>query len=190
MIRARRMYKYMGLLPATLITAPAFAGVPSLPLVTYGPLAPSAVPTIGGSLLLILAALMVAVVFRLHKAGNRSAAMLAGTLLAGALASGGAGLKMVADAHAVAGRKNLSDPSGGAVELTVGGNCLINTSGITQQIQSIETFDNSYTIRDPEGGSTCHDLVTEGAYREFCSDGPSTTLENNDGCFIYVLDER
>ena len=115
----RSFYRSLGLFVGASLALPAFAGSPpSLPVITYGPTPP--VPALGGSLLMILAVLMVLVVYRLHKAQGRSAAMLTGALLLGALSSAGVGLKLVTDAHALLQTVNLDNSEGGTKELGVG----------------------------------------------------------------------
>ena len=184
MAKVRDISSYISLLLVASFTMPAFAGDP-LPVVTYQPLS-SAVPTIGSGLLVILAALMVVLVYRFHKVGKNTAAMLAATFLLGALVSGGAGFKMVSDAMAVANRVELTQPSGSSVILSLGGNCLINTSGTAQQIKSISNLGGVYFIKRT-GGSTCDSQVTEGTYLDYCSVSPPTTLSPNDGCFIKIV---
>jgi len=106
-------------------------------ILAYGPLA-NAVPTVGGTLLIVLSVLLMFVAFRLLKHRTQSGTQLFVAVLAvGALATGAGGVKLVADAYAAAATE-MTNPNGGVLTLPPGVSLVSNATDVRQHILSIQ----------------------------------------------------
>jgi hypothetical protein len=177
----------------------AVAGTVPGGTITYGPLSATAVPTMSGFALILLAALMLVVVARVLKSRqlNGTQFMLA-ALVTGAIASGASGIKLVSGAYAVvmANPVSLSNPAGGTANLGLGLNCVNNLTGVAQQIVNIQKEDIMIIANNggmanvgapptecPEiGGNTNSGLVPVPE----CSDDPRTVLQPDGTCAVFV----
>jgi len=172
----------------------ALAGVPLGGTITYRPLSATAVPTMSGFALILLAALMLVVVARVLKSRqlNGTQFMLA-ALVTGAIASGASGIKLVSEANALALQSvTLTDPAGDTLSLDFGLNCVTNKTGITQQILDIQinTPPPANSGGFTNGGFQCpEDNGPNGGSPvqvSACSDSPPTILPHNATCAVEV----
>jgi hypothetical protein len=106
--------RYLG--AGSLVMAPAWswAGLESPGTITFEPLNASSIPTLGGTMMILLAALLAFIAFRSVRAsGGRGSAgvLLVGALAAGSLASGVGGFNLLRDAIA-SGATGIITPTG------------------------------------------------------------------------------
>ena len=90
----------------------------AMPTLNYGPFSASAVPTLSGTMLIILSLLLMTVAFRLKKKNRQATSKFFISLIGvAALISGTNGIKLVSDATAFAPTPDivLSNQSGGSV---------------------------------------------------------------------------
>jgi hypothetical protein len=167
----------------------AWAGVLAPPgSITHGPLTATAVPTMSGFALVLLAALMLLVVARVVKSrqldGTR---FMLVALVTGAIASGVSGIKLVSEAYALPAFTpvSLSDPAGGTLPLSPGENCVTNNTGIAQQILDIEFSGFIGNNGGNVGGPTLDCGEAAGEVPE-CSDTPPTVLQPGATCGVEV----
>lgn len=192
----RSVYRSRVIIGLAALTAgnAAWAGTPS-GSITHGPLSATAVPTMSGFALILLAALMLVVVARVIKSRQLSGAqfMLA-ALITGAIASGASGIKLVSEAYArpAFNSVSLSDPAGGTLPLDPGENCVSNNTGIAQQILDIQVSGliannggeanvGAPSFECPEAGVVNAGLVPVPE----CSDSPSTVLQPAATCAVF-----
>lgn len=171
----------------------AWAGAPIGGAITHGPLSATAVPTMGGFALILLAALMLVVVARMIKSRQLNGAqfMLA-ALVTGAIASGASGIKLVSEAHALRlpNPVLLNDPAGGTLTLFQDLNCVTNQTGVAQQILDIQinvpVANNGGQAN--VGAPTCPDgpITNGGSFVAVpeCSDNPPTVLQPDGTCAV------
>ncbi len=177
----------------------ASAGVPGS--ITYGPLSATAVPTLGGFALILLAVLMLLVVARLlrDRQLNGTQFMLA-ALVTGAIASGASGIKLVSEAYAdwVPNAIALDNPAGGTLALGPDLNCVTNSTGVAQQILDIQL---AGLIANNGGAPVNGGMMNGGAVSYDCPDGsmtnagtipvpecsdaPPTVLQPDDTCAVF-----
>lgn len=114
--------------------------------ITFEPLGATAIPTLGGVMLVILSLLLalvgVLILRRNRRAGGGTAVSLAaGALVAGSLASGAGGVKLVQYAQAQVPCPpdcEVSDPQGGTFNvLDNANNSYRNTSGVTLRVSEL-----------------------------------------------------
>ncbi len=111
-------------------------------VITYGPVMATAVPAISGALLIVLAALMMLIAFRLIKHRPQSGANLVIAVVAiASLATGAGGVKLMADAHAVIPGAQMTDSSGGTLGVPSGISRVVNATAVPQKIIEIEYSD-------------------------------------------------
>ncbi len=125
------------------LSASAFAGNPNILIHAPYQMNHIAVPTLSGTMLILLSLLLVAVAFRIGKNKNNSGTpmMLVGGLVLGAVLSVTGGVKLISEVNADSGGFApipLSNPSGAEVGMFSGQlNIFENTSGVPQQIVNI-----------------------------------------------------
>ena len=179
------------------LSSKVFAGA-SVGSIVYGTGDSTAVPTLGGSALIVLAVLLAVVAFRIlrtqqHKGVNLVVALTAIT----AIAAGAGGIRLVSDAQAVTvGVVNMTSEAGGSVQLSEGLNEVTNTTNVPLKILDISlvggcfilvpVFDENGVAREPiaalaNGG---------GQFVGFCEDDPSTTVPPAGFCEISVFCEE
>ena len=115
-----------------------------LVVVVYGAVASTAVPTLGGSALIVLAILLAVVAFRImrmqqHKGVNLVVVLTAVT----ALASGVGGVDLVSEANALPGGVvDMSSAGGGSVQLIFGFNEVTNTTDVPPHVRGRPAIDS------------------------------------------------
>jgi len=108
-----------------------------------GAVTPTAIPTLGGTGLVLLSALLLFIFWRLHRKGSiQGARFLTVALISGALASGLGGIKLVSDAVAQSPGvvRHMTNAEGGSLEFNdelgyLG--CVVNTTGAAQQVRAM-----------------------------------------------------
>ena len=155
----------------------ALAGATGVGFVTYGPsLGATAVPTLGGASLLLLAGLMAIVAVRILRAhtGPGSAWLVAAALTT-ALAAGGSGIKLVSDAQAVPNPSMENDGGGTVVIPGEGSWDIANNSSVPQFILNLNAGTGcDFTTGDGNGGLG------------LCNDDPSTEVGVGQFCAVFV----
>lgn len=151
----RRVVNRFALVPFAIfgMMSAAWAGGPTGTLV-YAPFAGAATttstPMLGTWMLLLLAALLAVVAYRVlrTRVSGRHLGLfaLAGSLIAGGAASG----NLIRVAQAAIPQVSLSSATGGTAAIIVGIQQVTNTSGVPQQITSL-TAVNGYTYISPGG---------------------------------------
>lgn len=117
----------------------AAAGTSGGAVITYGPVIATAVPAISGGLLIVLAALMMLIAFRLIKHRPQSGTNLVIAVVAiASLATGAGGIKLMADAHAVIPGAQMTDSNGGTLGVPSGISRVVNATAVPQKIINIE----------------------------------------------------
>lgn len=133
--------RYLGAGSLTIAPAWSWAGIPdSLGTITFEPLNASSIPTLGGTMMILLAALLAFIAFRSQRAGSgRGSAgmLLVGALAAGSLVSGLGGFNLLRDAVA-GGGNTISNPSGETLQIFQTLNRYNNDSGVTQRVVDID----------------------------------------------------
>ncbi len=128
--------------------------------ITYGP-GSNAVPTLGGSALILLAVLLAVMAFRAKRSQQRQGVNLVVALTA--IASGVGGINLVSDAQAGISIEpffiELDSAGGGTEPLVEGLNLVLNSTGVPQKILSIELSGECSTaaLPDVEAASECDD---------------------------------
>lgn len=155
--------------------------------ITYGPLT-TAIPTLSGYGLIILAGLMIITLWVMKKNGKfESGRFLGVALILGAFASMSSGIKLVTDAYAVLPIVQLDNPAGGTKPLESGLNCVQNTTQVPQQIIDIQINSNASSQPTTNGVSNEGACTTNGGTVPPCSDAPQKTILNtNDICAVCV----
>lgn len=122
-------------------------------VVTYGPvIAATAVPTISGSLLIALAALLMLTAKRLIKDRPQSSTnLVVAVVVTFSFASGAGGIKLMADAYAAIPAVQMTDDSGGTLDIPPGVSQVVNATQLPQIFKSIQ-FSPSCTQRN--GGAS------------------------------------
>jgi hypothetical protein len=153
------------------LSSNVFAGGSSVGSIVYGS-GGSAVPTLGGSALIVLAILLAVIAFRImrtqqHKGVNLVVALTAIT----AIASGVGGVHLVSEANAAPGGVvvDLSSAGGGTVQVFLGLNYVVNRTNVPLQILDI-------TIAPGCAIGPGADTANGGASVGECGDNPSTTV--------------
>ncbi len=141
--------------------------------ITYGP-GSNAVPTLGGSALILLAVLLAVMAFRAKRSQQRQGVNLVVAMTAiAAIASGVGGINLVSDAQAGISIEpffiELDSAGGGTEPLIEGLNLVLNGTGVPQKILSIQLSGGCSTAALP---------VIEGEVTE-CDDNPATVLASD-----------
>lgn len=165
-----------------------YAGTPSGPVgsVDYSPLSIASVPTLGGSLLIILALLMALIAFhKFRQHVTQGMPMAVAILAGGALVMAGGGVKIISGAQAAPSyvSVDMNDPNGGSL-LLVANNLpsqgdiewseqfrLTNQSNVTLRITAIESTAPGISCGNPPFPTT-----------EACAVGQP--LESSDFCNV------
>lgn len=172
--------------------------------ITYQPLA-TAIPSLSGVGLVLLATLMAGAVWHFNRNGKGmpGGRFMGLALVVGAVASGASGVKLMGDAWATSlPIVQLDAPAGGTKPLQPGLNCVVNITSVTQQVVDIDT-----NIQSGNGGTTsiqagdrvvgvanggqvsCPDNVEvlNPGVAPVCSEAPNgTILQRNDVCSVQV----
>lgn len=100
--------------------------------------AATAVPTLGGTLLVLLALLLGVIAVRSvrHQRSSGTASVFAGALALGALASGVSGVALIQDVHAGVG-VSIQDEAGETFEVPCGTGLYQNDSGVSMQVTEL-----------------------------------------------------
>src|SRR6185312_1728230 len=161
----RLMVNRFALAPIAILgmTSSAWAGFSGT--LTYAPAAAAATttstPTLGTWTLLLMAALLAVIAYRVLKTrvSGRQLGLfaLAGSLIAGGAASGD--LIRLAHAQSVPPVYPMSSATGGTVNLGLGIQQLTNTSGVPQQVTNLTVAFNGYTYINPGGSYTPQCIV-------------------------------
>ncbi|TCJ88997.1 midcut-by-XrtH protein [Cocleimonas flava] len=118
----------------------AFAGI-AVPggTVTLSPTATTAVPTLSGTMLILLSLLLMVVAFRVSKNSKNGAGKFFIALIGASVLMAAGGFKTVSDLQAAVGTtKTMDNPAGGDVIFNEGAFTIIkNGSGVTQQVKDI-----------------------------------------------------
>lgn len=134
---------------ALMFSGTALGGTPGT--ITFAPASVAAVPTLGGALLVLLAALLG--VIGLRAARQRRAPLLVAALAAGALATGGGGLQLVSKAVAGADISVTpidSDDGQQQFSLGSGPNLFRNDTAIPMEVVDIQLDERCFST-DPVG---------------------------------------
>lgn len=179
------------LLAGTSLSANVFAGT-AVGSVVYGSGA-SAVPTLGGSALIVLAILLAVIAFRILRTQQHKGVNLVVALTAiAAVASGAGGIRLVSDANAMVTAVNMTSESGGTVFLSIGPNEVTNVTDVPLSIQQIEVVPGCTLVTEGNGGNGGNGgapiLPANGGgnFIGICDDNPSTTVPPGDFCGLIV----
>ncbi len=175
-LHTQKIFSYpLLLLIINLPFASAFAANGTL---VYAPVvAPAAIPTLGGTMLIVLSLLLFAASFKLAQQKRSSVKHFVVSLLAvGTLLSATGGVKLVSDAQAVSTHPMVA--AGG--NLPVIGDDLnnyTNNTGVSQEIKSI-------SLPTEEGSSYCADVIPPSSGFPRCkigilADGASCSIDCN-----------
>ena len=124
-------------------------------VITYGPVMATAVPAISGGLLIVLAALMMLIAFRLIKHRSQSGTNLVIAVVAiTSLATGAGGIKLMADAHAVIPGAQMTDSNGGTLGVPSGISRVVNATAVPQKIIKIE-YSEGCSLNNGGSVETC-----------------------------------
>ena len=178
--------RLFGVLTASLlVSTPALAG--TTVVITYGPFT-NQVPALGGVGLVILSALLGVVSLRFLKDRKRGGGhFLTLALVTGALATGGSGIKLISEAHAITIGAELTNPEGGSVNINVEGTSPVrNTSGRAQEILTIDPSPGCSILAVNGGNGGFRNGGNGGSFLGNCDDSPGTILGQNDFCEITV----
>lgn len=152
----------------------------------------SAVPTLGGTTLIVLAILLAVIAFRILRSQQHSGVNLVVALTAiAAVASGAGGIRLMSDANAVAvGVVNMTSESGGSVQLFPGANEVTNVTSVPLTILEIQLV-NGCVIADRVNGGAGDAVDIQangggGTFVGYCDDDPSTTVPPGDFCGIVI----
>ncbi|KAG1652822.1 hypothetical protein GQR58_025969 [Nymphon striatum] len=128
----------LSLLTSLIIITPAFAGTNGQ--LTYGPLSPTSVPTLSGTMLIIMSLLLFVVAYKVSKQKGAHAGKFFVTLIsASALVTGIGGVKFVSNVDAADTNPPLVVAEGETVEIFASlFNSFRNSTNVTQQIKAIE----------------------------------------------------
>jgi hypothetical protein len=203
MIKIMRMQTFHYLGAGSLTIAPAWsqAGVVvTLGTITFEPIGASSIPTLGGTMLILLAVLLGFVAIRqMRSGGGRGSAgmLLVGALVAGTLASGLGGFGLLRHAVAGGGSNTITDPGGATFPINEGLNVYTNNSGVTQRVADIdftqlgeEICNGAVPVAElaPNGSPECQEdaQLAQGATCEIdCQGvGPSDVLLKTDIKFV------
>jgi hypothetical protein len=106
-------------------------------ILVYAPVAPANIPTLGGSMLILLSLLLFAASFKLSKkAPSRSTHLLITFFAVGTFISAGGGIKLISDAHALSTHSMVAAGGNLPIDSYVLNNYTNNT-GVSQEILSI-----------------------------------------------------
>jgi len=106
-------------------------------VLVYAPVAPANIPTLGGSMLILLSLLLFAASFKLSKkAPSRSTHLLITLFAVGTFISAGGGIKLISDAHALSTHSMVAAGGNLPIDSYVLNNYTNNT-GVGQKIVSI-----------------------------------------------------
>ena len=139
-IATKRISLAVSALGATLFHTDVFAGAAGT--LVYAPVAPataaSSVPSLTGSMLIVMSLLLAAVAYRMFRQGGSNGSKFLLLLLGGGiLVSGASGVKLISDAYAAVSH-SLGNPAGGVEPISSGDNNIYtNTSGVDLRIQSV-----------------------------------------------------
>jgi len=158
-------------------------------VVTYGS-GSSPIPTLGGVALIALSALLLIVAVWVLRGQKHAGANLVAVVTAvSALAVGIGGIEVISDADAVTPTIVLDSESGGQVQVPPGMSDIVNGTTRVQSILSIDP-EPGCSIGDPRnGGIDGGDSKTANGGIDLgtCSDNPSTVMNPQDFCDIYVF---
>lgn len=123
---------------ASALALPTFAGTPSSGSITFSPSAVAPVPTLGSTLLVLLAALLGVIAMKSYRRAGGITPMIAGLLAVAALASAGGGINLLREAQAVIRTNTIIQPQGQTFPLGEGPNSFLNDAGTTLETSAIE----------------------------------------------------
>ncbi|MGV6826628.1 MAG: midcut-by-XrtH protein [bacterium] len=154
--------------------------------ILYRPLA-NAVPTTGGMALVVLAALLGLIGFRMMKQREQAGTnWLVAAIAVSAMVSAGSGVKLINDAYAIPSVYPMTNEGGGVVDLPSSGGCWIvqNQTTVTQQIIDVIPDNPGVVLGACSNGGA--PLANGGAYRGTCNDDPGTILGEAEICDIEI----
>ncbi|MGV6826629.1 MAG: midcut-by-XrtH protein [bacterium] len=177
--------RFLGILVMLSVPAVSFAGNGGS--ILYRPVA-NAVPTTGGMALIVLAALLGLIGFRMMKQREQAGTnWLVAAIAVSAMVSAGSGVKLISDAYATYGVYPMTEAGGGQVVLPFvkGPECIIvqNQTTSPQEIYDIQP-DGSHILGACANGGVV--IANGGEYRGTCSDDPSTILGSGEICDIEI----
>lgn len=137
--RSKLTYRLLPMLGLGSFASLASAGGSTGAVITYSPQSvAAAVPTISGSLLIVLAVLLMIVAVRLLKdRPNAGANLLIAVVAIASLATGAGGVKLVADAYAGVLEAQMTNAAGGTLNIPSGASRVVNVTEVPQQITNI-----------------------------------------------------
>jgi hypothetical protein len=156
-------------------------------IISYSPLS-TAVPTLGGNLLIALAVLLMLIAFRLLKDRQRAGTNLVIAIAAiAALASGAGGFKLVADASAVLpGPLEMTDADGGTVSIPGPGFWEVtNATDVPMKIDSIQ-FSPGCSDQPPVNGAA-RDTLNGAVPSSTCTTSTTLAPKAADICTLEVF---
>jgi hypothetical protein len=195
----RRTLPSLLALAGTGLSTNVFAGS-SVGSIVYGSGA-AAVPTLGGSALIVLAMLLAVIAFRILRTQQHRGVNLVVALTAiAAVGSGVGGIRLVSEANALipVGIVNMTSESGGTVPLVPGPNEVNNATSVPLRILEINLEKGCSIDNRGNGGNGgigvnggIGDPVEAqanggGNFIGFCDDDPSTTVPPGDFCGIVI----
>lgn len=105
--------------------------------ITFSPADVAAVPTLGGSLLVLLAGLLALIAIKAYRrADGGIAPMVAGLLALGSLASAGGGFDLIRQAQA-ATPTEITNPEGEQLPLGFGTTVFLNSAGVPMEVTEL-----------------------------------------------------
>lgn len=120
------------------LALPAQAGTPS-GSITFSPADVAAVPALGGTLLVLLAALLALIAVKAYRRTHGGIApVVAGALALGGLASAGGGFELIRQANAN-GDVPITDAGGQTILLGGGPTVLLNSAGVLMRVTDLST---------------------------------------------------
>lgn len=157
-------------------------------VITYGPQSvAAAVPTISGSLLIMLALLLMLVAVRLLKDRTHTGANLVIAIIATtALATGAGGIKLVADAHAIALEAQMTNPEGGTLNIPAGSSRVVNVTEVPQQITNIQ-YTAGCSNQPPVNTTAQVIALADGSSVGTCATSTTLAAQSAEYCDIEVF---
>jgi hypothetical protein len=154
-------------LPLTVVGAGSFSAGALAQTMSYGPLA---VPTLGGSALIVLAALLALFALRYAKQNqSRGGSLLTVALVVAALSSAGGGLQLISNAEAGMSYIELDSLTGDVVPLTPGSNPFKNITKVKLRINSVNPGPTCTVVAAMNGGGSACEAGLELAPDATCT---------------------
>lgn len=159
-------------LPHTVVTA--LLGASTLPAqagsavgtgsITFSPADVAAVPTLAGSLLVLLAGLLALIAVKAYRRADRGIApMVAGVLAVGSLISAGGGVEIIRQAQGGVADTPVTNANGQTFELDPGPNVFLNDAGILLEVTELSAGECSILPNEsPLPECTIGTTVTDG----------------------------